>query len=228
MNVVQDNSIGADEGSGVSNGSECSHDADDDVVREDALAHAVMVSDSLPVVGRDEPDGQGCVGDSSLEQQLSAAGPAPAASDVSTHFMITDGNWGRVANPAGMNWVVTAFNPWQDSRRLDTLFKRWRGQDVEGDDEDGAPRATLDAWQGFACDIVAHHESERVRLLGAGRLGQYKPLRMLLVGTAGCGKSSTVRSIVRSRRASAVARGESLQMARGSCVLGAPTGCASF
>ena len=62
-----------------------------------------------------------------------------------------------------------------------------------------------------------------------GQLAGFKPLRMLLLGSAGTGKSRTVRAIVKGVRTRVMKRrrhtAEEVQL---STALGAPTGCASF
>ena len=128
-------------------------------------------------------------------------------------------------NPRGYKWEDVAFAPWRQGLRLTNLFKRWRGEDVEGKEDDGATREELDdVWQGFAYDIVRAKEEERRKLRSAGLEWQYKPLRMYLTGSAGTGKSRTLRSLVRARREAAKTAGCGAKAARESCVLAAPTG----
>ena len=136
----------------------------------------------------------------------------------------------------------------------------------------GDSRETLDAWQGFAYDVVEQKRKERKmsgrqRQQATGRAEQV-PLRMVLTGKAGAGKSKTVRAIAVGERAAAFrelesvaaaaggerrvqggrcgdaadaglsmrgemaveqrARDQRVEQAEKTCVLAAPTGCASF
>ena len=165
---------------------------------------------------------------------MSSAGPAPAAQDGVRGPEPHVGDCGGLVNPCGMDWEACAFVPWTDGQRLERLYKRWRGEDVDGHDGDGAVRGDLDHWQAFAYDVVEHHDMERERLearaslQNTGSSTHYKPLRLFLTGKPGAGKSLVVRSFVRARRASAHARGVAKHVSRGACVLAAPTGCASF
>ena len=125
-----------------------------------------------------------------------------------------------------------------EKARLEGLRDLWYGKAHVGDGADVVERADLDAWQKFAHDIVMdsrHTDSD--------------PLRMMLMGSAGTGKSRTVRSFVSSKRKSVKEEWAGpLQRAelgadadackkvkdamdehvRNSCLLAAPTGCASF
>ena len=125
--------------------------------------------------------------------------------------------------------------------------KTWRGKAVFGSEET-VERQQLDAWQGFAYDILERKAEEFERIAAAsgvrGRVagcrdeeGQglppcalqaYKPLRLTLTGPAGTGKSRTIRAAVAARRERAVALGASEAEAGRACLLAAPTGCASF
>ena len=51
---------------------------------------------------------------------------------------------------------------------------------------------------------------------------------MIMTGTAGTGKSRTLRAIVRRRRERELANGKTEEQSAGSCISAAPTGCASF
>ena len=85
-------------------------------------------------------------------------------------------------NP-NIDWESVAFAPWRDGQRLERLFKRWRGEEVDARDDDGVDRGGLDDWQAFAYDIVSHHDDERVRLeaqrkvCAVDRSKRYEPLR---------------------------------------------------
>ena len=90
---------------------------------------------------------------------------------------------------------------------MERLWKRWRGAAVRGEGGGGDGRASLDAWQGFAHDIVEKKRlergmSQRERLAKTGR-SEYAPLRMFWTGKAGAGKSKTVRAIAVAQRRAA-------------------------
>ena len=69
------------------------------------------------------------------------------------------------------------------------MRKEWYGKASVGDGAVAVERDELDAWQKFAHDLVAQDRSSAKA-----------PLRLLLLGTAGTGKSRTVRSFVGARR----------------------------
>ena len=97
--------------------------------------------------------------------------------------------FGVLFNPKGYNWCDPD-DPcsvhWREHDRLETLAKNWYGKAAVGDGAVAVERDDLDAWQKFAHDLVVQ---ERDSARG--------PLRLLLLGTAGTGKSRTVRSFVR-------------------------------
>ena len=105
-------------------------------------------------------------------------------------------------------------------------------RELVDDDGDGVERSELDAWQRFAHDIVVESAEKRdaEEFDSVGDLRGYKPLRLLVSGSAGTGKSKTLRAFVRGRRAvrkKFVKPGDT-EAVKQCCVLGAPTGCASF
>ncbi len=87
-------------------------------------------------------------------------------------------------------------------RGLEEKWRLWRG-DAGGDESEAVSREGLDVMQGFAYDIHDFKAAERAVLAETGRLKEYRALRMLLTGTAGTGKSRTLRSICGMRRARA-------------------------
>ena len=124
---------------------------------------------------------------------------------------------------------------------LDAFRSWWRAWREEGAvaEGDGVGRDDLDVWGRFAYDIVEQKAAARQRWLARGRrtLRQGKPLRLVLTGGAGSGKSTTVRALVRAQRerttrrlggAQAVLRDGKRKHVKMSCVLSAPTGTASF
>ena len=76
-----------------------------------------------------------------------------------------------------------------EKARLEGLRDLWYGKAHVGDGADVVEREDLDPWQKFAHDIVMdsrHTDSD--------------PLRMMLLGSAGTGKSRTNRFFVSSKR----------------------------
>ena len=122
-----------------------------------------------------------------MAERLSAAGPATAARD-----RVLDGGAEAVAraggvlfNPRNFPWVEQECNvDYREKDRIEKLNKDWYGQAV-GDEGLKVSRDELDPWQKFAYDVVC----QGGRAPGCG-------LRMLLLGSAGTGKSRTVRSFV--------------------------------
>ena len=78
---------------------------------------------------------------------------------------------------------------WRQFHRLQHLLDSWKGQAVVDGADASAPGET-DFWQKFAYDIVARRYREWMQA----------PIRCLMIGTAGTGKSRTVRSFVRAKR----------------------------
>ncbi len=172
-----------------------------------------------------------------LEQRLSAAHSAPAAADVSVNVGGTFAD-GVSVNPR-YDWQSL---PDTVSAGYENAFKRqwaeWKqsGGIAQGD---GMERDELDVWGKFAYDIVEQKALDRATWQAGGKLcrRQTRPLRLVLSGGAGSGKSTTVRAIVRAQRerktrtlggARAVRRDGKQQQVKLSCVLSAPTGTASF
>ena len=85
-----------------------------------------------------------------------------------------------------------------EEKRVKELCEKWYGKAFVGDGADVVEREELDPWQKFAYDIVM---SDRASLTA--------PLRLMLLGSAGTGKSRTLRALVRSRRDRARAELES-------------------
>ena len=131
-------------------------------------------------------------------EHLSAAGAAKPAGDrvvgsVDRDKVGTsdDRYLGLLFNPKNYPWLDEQCNVhYGEEARLKALVEQWYGKAFVGDGADVVERDELDAMQKFAHDIVLDD--------GKKRMG--KPLRMMLLGTAGTGKSRTVRSFVHSRR----------------------------
>ena len=126
---------------------------------------------------------------------------------------------------------------------FDNFQKSWRewrkaGAAARGD---GVSRAELDVGGRFAYDVVEQKADERDAWLGPEGPRVHgpratRPLRLILTGGAGSGKSTTIRALVRRRRMrteerlSRVVASPLLKQQRMKCtaVLSAPTGTASF
>ena len=93
-------------------------------------------------------------------------------------------------NPKGYPWTEQASCvSWKEKDRIQALVSQWYGKVSVGDGADRVDSDGLDAWQKFAHDVVMDQGQTRKA-----------PLRLMLLGTAGTGKSRTVRSFVGSRR----------------------------
>ena len=96
--------------------------------------------------------------------------------------------FGVLVNPRGYPWVEEGVH-WSHHDRLKELRERWYGKAYVGDGADAVERSELDPWQKFAHDIVLdERHSERA------------PCRLMILGSAGTGKSRTVRAFVGSKR----------------------------
>ena len=135
-----------------------------------------------------------------MEQRLSAAWSAPAAEDLRVGAAGTFEDGVRV-NPR-YDWqslpgTVTASHAAAYKR----MWSEWReaGGVAEGD---GVARDRLDVWGRFAFDVVETKAAAREQWLARGRLSRRlaEPLRLILSGGAGSGKSTAIRAIVRAQR----------------------------
>jgi hypothetical protein len=214
----------------------------------------VMIREELPSAGAD--DVCGAVGDAgwqglSAAERISGAGPAPAAVDCERGGQVSGRSGEAWVNPQGYPWENENFIARSQVPELERLWGQWQGGSVKAG-EDGVRRELLDAWQGFAYDVMDQKAEEREALellatgasaeggadedgedvdaqaLPTGSLSKYKPVRMIMTGTAGTGKSRTLRAIVRRRRERVLANGKTEEQSAGSCISAAPTGCASF
>lgn len=184
----------------------------------------------------------------SAEERLSAAPPAPAAKDQAHGSRGDPHTWafGGQLNPQGFDWSAGNFVPRGSVCGMEEKWKEWRGAAVRGNAE-VVPREELDAkGQGFFSDILAWHERRRRGAVPEeeGRRLASRAARIILTGTAGTGKSRTVRSAVHATRerardrrlrelaeeAMGDAQREALaeEAADTACSLAAPTGCAAF
>ena len=100
-------------------------------------------------------------------------------------------NFGVLINPRNFDWKKHTTNvDHREKGRLEALAKAWYGKASVGDGADVVLRKDLDPWQKFAHDIVMDPRNSKIT----------DPLRLMLLGTAGTGKSRTIRSFVHSIR----------------------------
>ena len=131
------------------------------------MAEDAIIRGDLPVAGGGEAGSAGGPGQDAgctVEQELSAAGPAPGvevARGAAGGRRLVFEQAGVRVNPAGYNWEEHAFTPWTEGKRLEGLWKRWRGAAVRGGGGGGDVREGLDAWQGFAHDVVEEKRVQR-------------------------------------------------------------------
>ena len=104
----------------------------------------------------------------------------------------------RVArvNPPGHVWTSAVDR--RENNRLKNLRQAWRGLPVRSSAR-AAEREGLDVWQKFAYDVVMARARERVRR-GEDTLAGFDPLRLILTGGAGSGKTRTVRAFLETLR----------------------------
>ncbi|MGB1141216.1 MAG: AAA family ATPase, partial [Halioglobus sp.] len=201
-------------------------EVDAQAVVAQAEGEVEMVRDARPSADGFDP---GVAGDEwarrTAEQELSAAPPAPAAADLNMLSGLLHGasdDCSRV-NPPGYHWQ-SAVNL-DEMRRVEADWKRWRGTSVARSG-DGVARDQLDEWGKFAFDIVMDHARRHDARASVFR---QRPLRLVLTGGAGSGKSTTVRAMVRHVKELVRGHGHhAVRTADDACILAAPTGCASF
>ena len=92
-------------------------------------------------------------------------------------------------NPSNYPYEDKSVVHWREFNRLEQLMKSWKG-DAVADGADAVSRDELDGWQKFAHDIVDRR----------GQQTTTRPVRCFMIGTAGTGKSRTVRSFVSAKR----------------------------
>ena len=107
------------------------------------------------------------------------------------------------------------------------MQKRWHGSAVR-DNTEAPDREDLDVWQRFMFDILDLKAKELEDLDRQFLRHRYKALRLICAGSAGSGKSMTIRSIVKRRRYRAERCGKQGDDVAHCCALAAPTGCAAF
>ena len=192
-----------------------------------------MLQEPLPTAdGFDDGDAEadGDWAGRSAEQRASGAGPAPVWVSAPPSMGPALAIASEVSiNPVGHPWDRDQFVAPSAVKALEETLNRWK-EGASGGEGEVLTRETLsnDPWQAFAYDIHVKKMDERADLERQGKLHLYRALRMYLTGTAGTGKSRTIRAICGMRRARAAAAGQAEEDVRDCCVLAAPTGCASF
>ena len=238
-------SDGADEGPGGE--SECEEGignelrlGQEDDAGDDEARRVPIVHEPRPSAGEEADEGveERDWSRAGVEERLSSAGAAPVTADRSAGAARLgsaglSGYGSKLYNPQDYPYADNSVVHRREHRRLEALLESWKGQAV-ADGANAVARDALDPWQKFAHDIV----SRRDRVLSQ------KPVRCFMIGTAGTGKSRTVRSFVGVKRSIVKSKLEghydsrqlqSLKVknliadaVRFCCQLGAPTGCASF
>ena len=124
-----------------------------------------MIREEQPTGGDDVCGGGEGSGDwarATAAERASAAGPAPAASDMAATSRLAAsyaGGEGVQVNPAGYPWVQQNFVPCTKEGDLRAKWKDWWGKPVFGSEET-VERKQLDAWPGFAYDILERKAEE--------------------------------------------------------------------
>ena len=133
--------------------------SDGDVVpqaHEEAEPSRCMVQEPLPTA--DGFDDSVVKGDEdwaqrTAEERVSAAGPAPAASNRFTPLTaLRTLLQGVTVNPAEHRWDEHNFIAAESVAELEAKWVEWAGT-AAGDEGQVLPRGGLDSWQGFAYDI---------------------------------------------------------------------------
>ena len=171
---------------------------------EGAAAPTEMLRDPRPVAGAlGEPAAQGeDWQEAGMEERLGAAGPAATAADrVLGAALPADGRRrGVVFNPVDYDYCGDPCNVhWSASTRFENerkcqkrLMERPGARPV--DDDDAVSREDLDPMQRFVYDLVVKEGKLEHDQRGVN------PLRLWLHGSAGAGKTRTIRACVGARR----------------------------
>ena len=174
---------------------------------EDPAEAARRLREEIELVRDERPTADGveqvgpCQGDAwqhqTLEQRLSAAWSAPATGDLRLGAAGTFED-GVSVNPR-YDWQSlpgTVAASYADAFRRQWAEWRQAGGVAEGD---GGSRDDLDVWGRFAFDVAEAKAVARELWLARGRRSRRlaAPLRLILSGGAGSGKSTTVRAMVR-------------------------------
>ena len=159
------------------------------------------------------------------EERLSAAGPGETeAAKAALPQQVPVSARSGMVNPEGHDWERQNFVPRAQALKLQGLWEAWCSEDVFcADDLEGTgpeeidTGEDLDDWQRFAHDIVKAAADEAP-----------SPLRLIMTGTAGTGKSRTIKAMVKARSFKRVVGKFGAKSSGRPCLLAAPTGCASF
>ena len=244
-----------DSGASSGDGSDDDREGGLGVDESEADARRRMIKEALP--GDDDFDGddggagagdEGCEDGAwaarSAEERASAAAPAPELKDRVVPPRLRCFVQGVSINPENHDWVAENVVSLEEAKRMKELADLWCGQAAGGQGEH-VREEDMDPEQRFAYRIHRYKMKEREDLERRGLLSKYRALRKILTGPPGSGKSRTVRAIAVMRaaaarsaaeRAARMQRGVKKDMvtkrgdeaARGACLLGAPTGTASF
>ena len=202
-------------------------------VEEDQLAAVDLQRDAMPSFGEDDGpagdmDGNEWQTAMSLEGQVSAAGPAVAAVDVTVGAVPSASAFASTGVGVAVEpeyWFNRNVATLRRAREWEAWWEKWKGSAV---DDDEVVEGDLDAHQKFLLDVMDCKADEWDECCRQGRPSAYKPARVICAGTAGAGKTHTIRSLIKLRRRRAQNAGKSGEQVRGCCSLAAPTGSASF
>ena len=118
------------------------HTSSDEDEQAKQSTRTAMQRDALPDFDADQPDVAAATGDwvhASAAEQLSAAGPAPAAPDRDVRDRSTQqrGVFRGVTNPQGYDWEAENYVTLAEAKRAQTLWKQWTGgATVDVDEEE--------------------------------------------------------------------------------------------
>ena len=161
----------------------------------------VIIRDERPGCGGDAVEAEGgdtTWGSLSREEQLSSARPAvEAPPNQRTSDPVLAAELAGLVNPEGYDWFSRSLAPPSRIDALRAIEKEYNTRIKHPDEDLGVEETTeLDAWQEFAVRISDERALLRERELEQGVVSPSKPLRLILTGTAGTGKSLTVRAMV--------------------------------
>ena len=221
--------VDSDPGDAGSHPASDGDDVDPERIAAMAAEPIALHHDPLPSASSGETRGemQDHWGGVTLGERVSAAGPSERLPDISPDESasrnVISTSADAMVNPQGYVWSSLVDRSEND--RLVSCWSRFK-RDVTSGAGDGVERDELDSWQKFAYDIVMYKQEQRTKL--SDRTGEIAPLRMLMLGTAGTGKSRTIRSFVEALREQRKREGVSPSEFEQVVAMGAPTGCASF
>ena len=153
-------------------------------------------------------------------QVVSGAGPSKSASEKSRRVEVMP----ELVNPEGHDWRDP---DWEslDLQEVDAFWARLRVEDEHRVPDLGLRRRELgDDYQQLFVHILLEHVKDLVRSVYAGKGRQPEPLRLLLLGKPGSGKTRAVKTALQEIYAELERAGLPATFVR----VAAPTGTAAF